>query len=79
MYGQLRNHDDKEIQSPLSSSGNQMYKNERVFKMWIESMSLKYGKIESILDVFHDGVWTCTILDVVKSDIIDWKKVNRNP
>ena len=61
------------------SSGNNMCKNERVFKMWIESMSLKYGKIESILDIFNDGVWTCTILDVVKSGVIDWKKVNQNP
>lgn len=52
---------------------------ERCFRMWVNSLGVDGLYINNLYEEFKDGLALLKILDKVKTGCVDWKKVENNP
>lgn len=52
---------------------------ERVFRLWINSLNLEGVHVEDLIDEIGDGVLLCKIVHKLNDKVIDWKKVELKP
>lgn len=55
---------------------------ERAYRMWINSLGIKDGNINNLYEESKDGVLLCKVLDKVRPGCVDWKNVDettKNP
>ena len=52
---------------------------ERAFRLWINSLNLEGVYIDNLFDECRDGVILCKVVDKIWEGTIDWKKVDMNP
>lgn len=52
---------------------------ERVFKMWINSLNIEDGYIHNLVEDFRDGLNMCRLLDKLNPGCVNWKMVSKPP
>lgn len=52
---------------------------ERVFKMWINSLNIEDGYIHNLTEDMKDGLNLARLLDKMKPGCINWKKLSKPP
>ena len=52
---------------------------ERVFRLWINSLNIDGVYIEDLFEECRDGVILCKVVDKIKPGAIDWKRVENPP
>ena len=52
---------------------------ERVFRLWINSLNLDGVWIEDLIEECKDGIILCKVVDKIKPGAIDWKRVEQPP
>mmetsp|Transcript_1789 Transcript_1789/g.1800 ORF Transcript_1789/g.1800 Transcript_1789/m.1800 type:complete len:631 (-) Transcript_1789:462-2354(-) len=52
---------------------------ERVFRMWINSLNIQDFYINNLFEDLHDGTGILQLEDIVQPGVVNWKKVNKNP
>lgn len=50
---------------------------ERTYRMWINSLGVKDGNIQNLYEECKDGVLLCKVLDRVRPGCINWKTVDQ--
>lgn len=54
-------------------------KEERTFRMWINSLNLEDVMCNNLFTDFNDGILLCKIIHKINDKAVDWKKVDMNP
>jgi len=54
-------------------------KEERVFRLWINSLGIEDVYVNNLYDDMVDGVLLCRVIDKIEPGSIDWKIVNTSP
>lgn len=54
-------------------------KEERVYRMWINSLNLEGVFVNDLYDDVKDGVLLCKVIDKLQPGLLDWKKVDQAP
>lgn len=54
-------------------------RDERAFRFWINSLNLEDLYVNDLFEDFKTGIAPLKIIDKLKSGIIEWKKVDKNP
>lgn len=54
-------------------------KEERNYRMWINSLGIEGVYVNNLYDDVNDGVLICKVIDHLEPGIIDWKKVDMAP
>lgn len=52
---------------------------ERMFRLWINSLNIKGVHIDDLFEEFRDGIILCKIVDKIKPGSINWKLVDNSP
>lgn len=52
---------------------------ERVFRLWINSLNIDGVYVEDLFEEIRDGVLLCKVVDKIKPGSINWKKVEDPP
>jgi plastin-1 len=70
----------KEINDILSDDD----KEERIYRIWINSLDLKDEKgeeiiVNNLIEQSKDGVLLLRVIDKIKSGVVSWKKVDKKP
>jgi len=52
---------------------------ERAFRMWINSLNLEDVYVNSLFDDCKDGLVLLKVIDFIEKGIVDWKQVEKNP
>lgn len=52
---------------------------ERVFRMWINSLGLEDANINNLFEDLRDGVIILQVMDKIEQGLVVWNKVNRPP
>jgi len=52
---------------------------ERQFRLWINSLGIPDVHVENLYDDINDGVLLCKVVDKIAPGNIDWKIVNKEP
>eukprot|EP01029_Cantina_marsupialis_P030676 TRINITY_DN8397_c0_g1_i2.p1 TRINITY_DN8397_c0_g1~~TRINITY_DN8397_c0_g1_i2.p1 ORF type:complete len:844 (-),score=328.76 TRINITY_DN8397_c0_g1_i2:704-3235(-) len=52
---------------------------ERVFRMWINSLNLEGVYITNLFDSLQDGLVILRIMDFIEQGIVEWKRANKKP
>jgi len=52
---------------------------ERAFRMWINSLNLDDVYVNSLFDDCKDGIILLKVIDYIEKGIVDWKQVEKNP
>lgn len=50
-------------------------KEERVYRMWINSLDLDGVYVNSLYDECRDGILLCKVIHKIDDSVVDWKKV----
>lgn len=50
---------------------------ERVFRMWINSLHIKDVYVHNLFEDLRDGVILLQLMDAVQPGIVSWRRVNR--
>ena len=54
-------------------------KEERTFRLWINSLGIEDVYVNNLIDECRDGVLLCKVINKVDDKAIDWKKVDEKP
>jgi len=52
---------------------------ERVFRLWINSLNIEGVYVENLFDEISDGVLLCKVVHKLNPDVINWKSVEMKP
>jgi len=52
---------------------------ERAFRLWINSLGIEDVYVNNLVDECRDGVLLCKVINKIDDKAIDWKKVDLNP
>lgn len=52
---------------------------ERTFRLWINSLGIDNVHVENLYDDCADGVLLCKVIHRINENVIDWKKVKMEP
>ena len=54
-------------------------RDERAFRFWINSLNIEDLYVNNLYDEAKTGTLLLKVIDKIKPDIVDWKKVDKNP
>ncbi len=52
---------------------------ERAFRLWINSLAIEGVYIDDLFDGMSDGYNLCKVVDKVDGTVVTWKNVEQNP
>lgn len=54
-------------------------RDERAFRLWINSLNIEDVYVNNLYDEARDGSLLLKVIDKIKPNTVDWKKVEKNP
>lgn len=52
---------------------------ERAFRLWINSLSIEDLHVTNLYDEARDGLLLLKVINKINPSVVDWKKVDKNP